>query len=158
MLTAIGPILESCVGIGAMCVGAAAGALAKTLDYAKGRFIRGKHLIEEQGVSETIARMAMDVETSRSLVYRTAALIDAGQAPFPGQPISLLASACKIQPPEMAAWVCDQAIQLHGGAGYINDVDIHRYWRDVRACLIGEGPTYGHLARIAQALTAQDLI
>jgi alkylation response protein AidB-like acyl-CoA dehydrogenase len=158
MLAVIGPILESCVGIGAMCVGAAAGALAKTFEYVKSRFIRGKFLIQEQGVSDTIARMAMDIETSRSLVYRTAALVDEGQAPFPGKPISVLASACKIQPPEMAAWVCDQAIQLHGGSGYINDVDIHRYWRDVRACQIGEGPTWGHLARITQALTAQDLI
>jgi len=152
------PIFESCVGIGAMCVGSAAGVFRKTLAYCKNRNLLGVNVIDRQSASDALARMAMDIETSRALVYKTAALIDAGNVPIPGTPINLLTSACKIQPPEMAAQVCDMAIQLHGGHGYIDDMDIHRYWRDVRACQIGEGPTYSHLAYIADVIKAQDVI
>jgi alkylation response protein AidB-like acyl-CoA dehydrogenase len=158
LAAALIPIFESCVGIGAMCVGAAEGAFTKTLEHVKTRNIGGVNLITYQSVSDQIARMGLDIETSRALVYKTAAMIDAGGVPVPGSPLSILTSACKIQPPEMAARVCDAAIQLHGGYGYIDDMDVHRYWRDARACQIGEGPTSSHLAYIAAALTAQDVI
>lgn len=152
------PIFESCVGIGAMCVGSAAGVFKKTLEYAKNRNLLGQQMIDIQGVYEPLARMAMDLETSRALVYKTAAMIDAGNLPIPGTPVNLLTSACKIEPPEMASRVCDMAIQLHGGHGYMDDMDIHRFWRDVRACQIGEGPTYSHLAYIANVIKSQDVI
>lgn len=151
-------IFESSVGIGAMSVGAAAGAYTKTLGYVKTRTNGGAPVISYQSAADQIARMAMDIETSRALVFKTAAMIDAGGVPIPGTPLSVLTSSCKIQPPEMAARVCDAAIQMHGGYGYIDDMDVHRYWRDVRACQIGEGPTYSHLAFIAAAVTAQDVI
>lgn len=152
------PIFESCVGIGAMCVGAAEGAFSKTLEHVKTRNIQGADLITYQSVSDQMARMAMDIETSRALVYKTASMIDAGAVPVPGAPLTVLTSSCKVQPPEMAARVCDAAIQLHGGYGYIDDMDVHRYWRDVRACQIGEGPTSSHLAYIAAAITSQEVI
>lgn len=147
------------VVIGAMCVGAAAGVFAKTLDYVKQRNLLGRNVIDNQSVSEAIARMAMDIETSRALVYKTAAMIDAsGRYPLPGTPEVFLTSACKVQPPEMASRVCDMAIQLHGGHGYTDEMDIHRYWRDTRVCQIGEGPTYLHLENMANALRQFDLI
>lgn len=149
---------ESCVGIGAMCVGSAAGALKRTLEYAKQRNVLGQNIVEHQSVAESIARAAMEVESSRMMVYQTADLMDAGQVPNPGAPVTFLASACKVQPPEMASRVCDLAIQLHGGFGYMTDTDIHRYWRDVRACQIGEGPTYQHLGFMAELVKMHDII
>jgi len=149
---------ESCVGIGAMCVGSAAGVLKRALEYTRQRNVLGQNLIEHQSVTESIARAAMEVESARMMVYRTADLMDAGQVPNPGAPVTFLASACKVNPPEMAARVCDLAIQLHGGAGYMNDTDIHRYWRDVRACQIGEGPTYQHLGFMAELVQMHDII
>ena len=147
------------VVIGAMCVGAAAGAFNKTLEYVKQRNLLGRNVIDNQSVSETIARMAMDVETSRALVYKTAAIVDAsGRYPLPGTPEVFLTSACKVQPPEMASRVCDLAIQLHGGHGYMDDMDVHRYWRDTRVCQIGEGPTYLHLENMSNALRNFNLI
>jgi alkylation response protein AidB-like acyl-CoA dehydrogenase len=158
-LPAVGlAISESCVGIGAMCVGAAAGVFQKTLEYARDRNLLGRQMIDIQGVYESLARMAMDIETSRSLVYRAAGLIDSGQPPLLDTPSGFFASACKTQPPEMAAQVCDMAIQLHGGHGYMDDMGIHRYWRDVRACQIGEGPTYGHLERMIASVRKQNFI
>lgn len=145
----LGGIAQSMVGIGAMCVGAAAGAAKRTLDRVVERNLYGSQLIDVQGVYDTIARMAIEIETSRALVYKTAAAIDEGNPPTVGSQSYLMASACKVQPPEMAAKVCDWAIQLHGGSGYMDGGEIHRYWRDVRACQIGEGPTYFHLHNIA---------
>lgn len=151
------PIFESAVGIGAMCCGAAAGVLQKTIDYTKEREIMGTKLIDNQSVAFDLARAAMDIETSRALVYKTAAMIDAGNLPIPGTPMNVMISACKIQPAEMAAKVCDLCIQLHGGHGYIDDMDIHRYLRDVRACQIGEGPTSTHLQYIADVIKTQNI-
>lgn len=159
LLGVLAPIAESCVGLGAMCVGAAAGVLSKTFTYTNDRVLNGVAVIDRQGAAEMIARSAMEVEIARSLVYRTADLIDTQGPPMPGSPTSILTSSCKIYPPEMAARVADTCIQLHGGHGYMDDTDIHRYWRDVRACQIGEGPTYSHLERIVLALrTNEELI
>ena len=151
-------VAESCVGIGAMCVGAAAGVFQKTLEYARDRNLLGRQMIDIQGVYESLARMAMNIETSRSLVYRAAGLIDSGQPPLPDTPAWFFAAACKTQPPEMAAQVCDMAIQLHGGHGYMDDMGIHRYWRDVRACQIGEHPTYLHLERMIASVRKHNFI
>ncbi len=157
-LSSLRGFLESCVGIGAMCVGSAAGALKRALEYTKQRNVLGQYLIEHQSVTDSIARMAMEIESSRMMVYRTAELMDAGQHPGVGAPINFMASSCKIQPPEMASRACDLAIQLHGGFGYMDDTDIHRFWRDVRACQIGEGPTSLHLGYMADLLKTYDLI
>ena len=147
---------ESSVGIGAMCVGSAAAALKRAYEYTKQRNVLGQFVIEHQSVADAIARSAMEIEACRRLVYHTARLIDAGQKPTPGAAINFLASACKIEPPEMASRVCDLAIQLHGGYGYMTDTDIHRFWRDVRACQIGEGPTSMHLGFMAELLKTHD--
>ena len=158
MPTSYPSMLKSCVGIGAMCVGSAAGAYSKTLSHVKERVVNGTALIDNQSVSDDIARMAMDIQTSRALVYRTAALIDASTDKLAiGHPLEFLCSACKVQPPEMASRVCDTAVQLHGGSGYMTDTGIHRYWRDNRATLIGEGPTFMHLAAMANVARSFDL-
>jgi alkylation response protein AidB-like acyl-CoA dehydrogenase len=142
------PIFESCIGIGAMCCGAAAGVFQKTYDYVTTRDAPAGKIADNQSVQQDLARAAMDIEASRALVYKAAHAVDAGNLPIPNTPMAFLASACKINPPEMAERVCDTCIQLHGGHGYINDMDVHRYWRDVRACQIGEGPTWQHLGYI----------
>ncbi|NLE46269.1 MAG: hypothetical protein GX620_16235 [Chloroflexi bacterium] len=147
------PIFHSCVGIGAMCNGNAAAALDQALEYTKVRNIGGKNLIEYQTVAQDIARAAMEIEVSRALVEKTAKLIDEGGVPLPGSALAVLTSACKVYPPELGSRVCDLAIQLHGGVGYLTN-DIHRRWRDNRACLIGEGPTALHMDWISAAVAS----
>ncbi|MGI6032411.1 MAG: acyl-CoA dehydrogenase family protein [Coriobacteriales bacterium] len=146
------PIFESCIGIGAMCCGAAAGVFEKTFDYVHNRDCPAGKIDSNQSVQQDLARAAMEIETSRALVYKTAGMVDAGSIPIPNTPTALLASACKVIPPEMAERVTDLCIQLHGGHGYIDDMGIHRYWRDVRACQIGEGPTWQHLGYVYDVL------
>lgn len=151
-------ILESCVGVGAMSCGVAAAAFNRAFDYVKDREIFGQPIIGNQSVQFDLSRAAMDIEVARTLVYKTAEVIDAGNPPIPGTPVALLTSACKVNPPEMAARVCDLAIQLFGGHGYMDDMDIHRYWRDARACQIGEGPTSTHMQYIFEVISNNKVI
>ncbi|MDO4289631.1 MAG: acyl-CoA dehydrogenase family protein [Eggerthellaceae bacterium] len=153
----ISGVLESCIGIGAMCIGVASAVYSKTYEYVTTRETAGQKLIEHQAVAWDIARMAANIEQAVALVYQTTKFVDAGNTPVPGTPAGFLASTVKVQLPKMAQDACDVAIQLHGGHGYMNDMDIHRYWRDVRACSIGEGPTSNHLDFIALAASVMKL-
>ncbi len=149
----INGVLESCIGIGAMCIGSASAAFRRTYEHVSTREIAGSPLIARQAVAHDIAKMATDIETALALVYKAAAYVDAGNAPLPGTPAGMLASTVKAVVPEMCQKVCNTAIQLHGGLGYTTD--IHRYWRDTRACAIGEGPTANHLDFVSLALQMQ---
>lgn len=123
------------VGIGALGVGVARAALEAALAYAKERETFGKPIIKHQAVAFRLARMAMQVETARQMVMHAAELRDAGR------PCIKEASMGKLHASEVAESVCSDAMQIHGGYGYLNDFPVERLYRDARICQIYEGTT-----------------
>ena len=93
----------------------------------------GSSLIEHQAVNFRLADMATQVEAARQLYLHAARLRDAGQ------PCLKEASMAKLFASEMAETVCSDAIQVHGGYGYVSDFPVERFWRDVRVTKIYEG-------------------
>jgi alkylation response protein AidB-like acyl-CoA dehydrogenase len=121
------------IGIGAMAVGIARGALEESLKYAKQRKQFGKAIAEYQAIQWMLADMATEIDAARLLVYRAARLRDAGQ------PYRRAASQAKLFASELAVRAATKAIQIHGGYGYIKDSPVERYFRDAKICEIGEG-------------------
>jgi alkylation response protein AidB-like acyl-CoA dehydrogenase len=121
------------IGIAAQAVGMARAAFDAALAYARERTSFGKPIIEHQAVNFRLADMATAIEAARALVLSAAALRDAGQ------PCLKEASMAKLFASEMAERVCSDAIQIHGGYGYVTDFPVERIWRDVRVCQIYEG-------------------
>lgn len=124
---------RSRLGIAAMCLGAAREALALAWRYTQERVIGGRALAEQQVTQHALAEMEIDIFATESMVYRTAALADAGGS------IEREASICKVFATEAAQRIVDRALQLHGGAGYIRGAEIERLYRDIRAARIYEG-------------------
>ena len=110
-------------------------ALEAALAYAKERETFGKPIIKHQAVAFRLARMAMQVETARQMVMHAAELRDAGR------PCIKEASMGKLHASEVAESVCSDAMQIHGGYGYLNDFPVERLYRDARICQIYEGTT-----------------
>jgi alkylation response protein AidB-like acyl-CoA dehydrogenase len=121
------------IGIAAQAVGMARAALEHALAYARERVAFGKPIAEHQAVNFRLADMAVQVEAARQLVWHAALLRDAGE------PCLKEASMAKLFATEMAERVCSDAIQVHGGYGYVNDFPVERIYRDVRVCQIYEG-------------------
>jgi alkylation response protein AidB-like acyl-CoA dehydrogenase len=121
------------IGIGAQCVGMARAAFEAALAYARERQSFGKAIIEHQAVNFRLADMATQIEAARQLIWHAASLKDAGV------PCLKEASMAKLFASEMAERVCSDAIQIHGGYGYVNDFPVERIYRDVRVCQIYEG-------------------
>ena len=121
------------IGIGAQSVGMARAALEAALAYARERTAFGKPIIDHQAVEFRLADMATQVEAARQMVHHAAALKDAGR------PCLKEASMAKLFASEMAERVCSDAIQIHGGYGYLSDFPVERIYRDVRVCQIYEG-------------------
>lgn len=121
------------IGIAAQSVGMARAALEAALAYAKTRESFGKPLIEHQAVNFRLADMATQVDASRLMVWRAAMLKDAGK------PCLTEASMAKMFASEAAEKVASDAIQIHGGYGYVSDFPVERIYRDVRVCQIYEG-------------------
>jgi len=121
------------IGIAAQAVGMARAALEHALAYARERVAFGKPIAEHQAVNFRLADMAVQVEAARQLVWHAAALRDAGE------PCLKEASMAKLFATEMAERVCSDAIQIHGGYGYVSDFPVERIYRDVRVCQIYEG-------------------
>lgn len=136
------------IGIGAQAAGMARAAFDAALAYARERETFGKPIIEHQAVAFRLAEMATRIEAARSLVLATAARRDAGL------PCAKEASMSKLFASEMAEWVCSQAIQIHGGYGYLNDFPVERIYRDVRVCQIYEGTSDVQRLLISRALAA----
>jgi butyryl-CoA dehydrogenase len=137
---------ERC-GNSAFCVGFAQGAYERTLKYCKERVQFGKPISELQGVRWILAEMAIKIQAARLLIYD--ALIKTEKR---GKMIAKEASMAKKYANEMAVWVCDQAIQLHGAYGYTADYEVERYYRDVRGWSMGGGTTQVCLNRIAHEI------
>ncbi|MBK8738135.1 MAG: acyl-CoA dehydrogenase [Betaproteobacteria bacterium] len=121
------------IGIAAQCVGMARAAFDAALSYANERQSFGKAIVEHQAVNFRLADMATQIEAARQLIWHAAALKDAGL------PCLKEASMAKLFASEMAERVCSDAIQVHGGYGYVNDFPVERIYRDVRVCQIYEG-------------------
>jgi len=124
---------ESRIEIAAQAVGIAQGAFDRALKYAKEREAFGRKLIEIQAISHKLAEMATKIEAARLLVYKAAWQVDQGKL----DPI--LASMAKTLAGRVAVEVCDEAVQILGGYGYIGDYDVERYYRDAKITEIYEG-------------------
>lgn len=121
------------IGIAAMAVGIAQGAYEKSLQYAKERKQFGKSLSKFQATQFKLADMAMNIEVARNMVYKAAWLKDQGKL------YKKEAAMAKLFASEMCMKVCDQAIQIHGGYGYMKEYQVERYFRDAKLLEIGEG-------------------
>jgi len=121
------------IGIAAQSVGMARSAYECALTYAKQRESFGQAIFNHQAVGFRLAEMATQIEAARALVMHAAALRDAGQ------PCLKEAAMAKLFASEMAERVCSDAIQVHGGYGYVSDFPVERIYRDVRVCQIYEG-------------------
>jgi hypothetical protein len=121
------------IGVGAQAVGMARAAYEAAVAYARSRETFGKPIIEHQAVTFRLADMATKIEVARQMVLHAAALRDAKL------PCLKEASMAKLFASEMAEAVCSDAIQIHGGAGYVDDFPVERIYRDVRVCQIYEG-------------------
>jgi alkylation response protein AidB-like acyl-CoA dehydrogenase len=121
------------INVAAQATGVARAALAAALSYSRERRSMGKALIEHQAVNFRLADMATRIEAARQLYLHAARLRDAGA------PCIKEASMAKLFASEMAERVCSDAIQIHGGYGYVADFPVERLWRDVRVTQIYEG-------------------
>jgi alkylation response protein AidB-like acyl-CoA dehydrogenase len=134
------------IGIGAMALGLGEAALEASLKYAQERYAFGKPIAEFQAIQHMLADSAMELEAARLLIYKAAALKQAGKK------FSVEAAQAKLFASEAADRVCWKAIQIHGGAGYLTDFPVERYYRDNRLLLIGEGTSEVQRMIIARAL------
>jgi butyryl-CoA dehydrogenase len=121
------------IGVGAQSVGMARSAYEAALAYAREREAFGKPIIEQQAVAFRLADMATQIAAARGLVLEAAARRDAGE------PCIKEASMAKLFASEMAERVASDAIQIHGGYGYVAGFPVERIYRDVRVCQIYEG-------------------
>ncbi|MBX5156646.1 acyl-CoA dehydrogenase [Rhizobium sp. NZLR8] len=121
------------IGIAAQAVGMARAAFEAARDYAGERTAFGKPIVEHQAVAFRLADMAVRIEAGRQLTFHAACLREAGL------PCLSEASMAKLFASEMAERVCSDAIQIHGGYGYMADYPVERIYRDVRICQIYEG-------------------
>ncbi len=121
------------ITIGALALGLGRGALNASLRYASERRQFGKPLADYQAIQWKLANMATELDAAELLVYRAAALAAAGAS------FSKEASMGKLFASEAAMRATEEAVQIHGGYGYVSDFPVERHFRDAKLCTIGEG-------------------
>ncbi len=121
------------VGIAAQALGIAQRAMDESVAYARARMSFGKPIGEHQMIQTYLAEMEARLQAARLLVYRAAALKGAGK------PCTVEAATAKLFTTESAVWICDRAVQIHGGYGYSREYTVERLYRDVRVTTIYEG-------------------
>jgi alkylation response protein AidB-like acyl-CoA dehydrogenase len=121
------------ISIAALGVGIARGGLEAATAYAKERKQFDRTIAHFQAVRLKLADMATTLEAARLLTERAADAKDAGEK------VTMLASQAKLFASETAVKVCEDAIQIHGGYGYVKDYPVEKFWRDSKLCTIGEG-------------------
>ncbi len=134
------------IGIASQALGMARAAFEAALAYSKTRTSFGQPIFEHQAVQFKLADMATRIEAARQLIGHAAALKDAGR------PCLKEAAMAKLYASEMAERVCSDAIQVHGGYGYVSDFLVERIYRDVRVCQIYEGTSEVQKILIGRAL------
>ena len=134
------------IGIAAQAVGMARAAFEAARDYARERQAFGKPILDQQAVAFKLADMATQIAAARGLVLQAAQLREAGR------PCLTEASMAKLFASEMAERVASEAIQIHGGYGYLADYPVERIYRDLRVCQIYEGTSEVQRLVIARGL------
>ena len=134
------------IGIASQAVGMARAAFEAALRYSKDRTSFGQPIFQHQAVQFKLADMATQIEAARQLIWHAASLKDAGR------PCLKEAAMAKLFASEMAERVCSDAIQVHGGYGYVSDFPVERIYRDVRVCQIYEGTSEVQKILIGRAL------
>lgn len=137
------------IGIGALAVGIAQGALDQAIAYAKSRHQFDQPIASFQAVQWLLADSAVEVDAARLLVQRAAFLKDTGQE------VTTAASMAKLYASEMAVRVANRAVQVHGGYGYVKEYPVERAYRDARIATIGEGTSEIQRLVIARRLLGQ---
>ena len=145
---ALGALDGGRLGIAALAVGLAQGALDESVKYAKQREAFGKKIAEFQAIQWMIADMQMEIEAARGLTYFAAWLKDAHPAR-----LGAAASKAKLYASEMVNRVAAKAVQIHGSAGYSRETDVERMYRDARVITIYEGTS-----EIQRIIIARDLL
>jgi alkylation response protein AidB-like acyl-CoA dehydrogenase len=121
------------IGIGAQAIGIARAAFEQSVEYSKGRIQFNQPISRFQGISFKLADMSTKIDAARFLVYRAAALKDQNK------PFSKESAMCKLYASKIARQITQEAIQIHGGYGYMKDLPLERYYRDAKICEIYEG-------------------
>jgi alkylation response protein AidB-like acyl-CoA dehydrogenase len=134
------------IGIASQALGMARAAFDAALAYSKDRQSFGQPIFQHQAVQFKLADMATQIEVARQMIHHAASLKDAGK------PCLKEAAMAKLFASEMAERVCSDAIQVHGGYGYVSDFPVERIYRDVRVCQIYEGTSEVQKILIGRAL------
>jgi alkylation response protein AidB-like acyl-CoA dehydrogenase len=127
---------EARTQVAAQGVGLAKGAYERALEYAKEREQFGQPIAEFQAIQHKLAKMATDTEAARQLTYKSAWSVENED-----EQLTALASMAKEYASRVAVEVADEAVQIHGGSGYVNDFDVERFYRDAKITQIYEGTT-----------------
>ena len=138
------------IAIAALSVGLAQACLDAALQYAKERSAFGRPISAFQAIQFKLADMAMEVELARLATYRAAVTYEKSQATT-GE-VQRLAAMAKLYASETSKRAADQAVQIHGGYGFIEDYPVARYWRDAKVNEIGEGTSEVQRMLIAREL------
>ncbi len=136
------------IGVAAMGVGLAQGALDEALEYAKERKAFGKPISKFQAIQSKLADMSTEIEAARLLVYKAALEKDAGRN------FTLTAAQAKLKTGRLAVRCSEEAVQIHGGYGFIEEYPVCRFYRDAKILTIGEGTDEIQQMVIARALGA----
>jgi short-chain 2-methylacyl-CoA dehydrogenase len=121
------------IGVAAMGVGLAQGALDEALSYAKERKAFGQPISRFQAIQAKIADISAELEAARLLTYKAAIEKDSGRS------FTLTAAQAKLKTGRLAVRACEEAVQIHGGYGYIEEYPVCRFYRDAKILTIGEG-------------------
>ena len=136
------------IGVAALGVGLAQGALDEALRYAKERIAFGKPIAKYQVIQAKLADISTEIEAARLLTYKAAVLKDEGRN------FSLTAAQAKLKTGRLAVRAAEEAVQIHGGYGYIEEYPVCRFYRDAKILTIGEGTDEVQQMVIARALGA----
>jgi alkylation response protein AidB-like acyl-CoA dehydrogenase len=136
------------IGIAALSVGLAQGALDAAVKYSKDRQAFGKAISEFQGIQFKLADMATEIQAARLLIYRAA------MAKQQGERINQIAAQAKLFASEVAVRAANEAVQIHGGYGFIKDFPVEKFYRDAKLLTIGEGTSEVQKMVIAKNILA----
>jgi short-chain 2-methylacyl-CoA dehydrogenase len=134
------------IGVSAMGVGLAQGALDEALSYARERIAFGRPISKYQAIQSKLADMSTEIEAARLLTYKAALEKDAGRS------FGLTAAQAKLKTGRLAVRAAEEAVQIHGGYGYIEEYPVCRFYRDAKVLTIGEGTDEVQQMVIARAL------
>ena len=121
------------ISIAALSLGMAQGAFDAALKYSKQRKQFGRPISEFQAIQHKLVDMATKIDASRLLIYRAANRLNQGKR------VTRESAMAKLFASEAAVWIANEAVQIHGGYGFIKDYPVEKFYRDVKLCTIGEG-------------------